>query len=111
MPSCDRYRYEQLGAAGYHDNCADNLAAALAAQSVAVPYGPSPLNLFMNVPLGRDTALAFDAPVSRPGDSVVLATELPAIVVMSACPQDMLPVNGRLMTAQDVEVRVEGAAS
>ena len=30
IAACDRYRYEWLGCAGYHDNCTDNLAAALA---------------------------------------------------------------------------------
>lgn len=107
MPSCDRYRYEQLGASGYHDNCADNLVAALASESITLPYVPSPLNLFMNVPIGDDAELAFDAPVTQPGDSVRLAAELPAIVVLSACPQDMIPVNGLLMAPRDVAVVVE----
>src|SRR5438876_12407829 len=29
--ACDRWRYGLLGVAGHHDNCTDNLAAALAA--------------------------------------------------------------------------------
>ncbi|MDR0809246.1 MAG: urea carboxylase-associated family protein, partial [Gemmobacter sp.] len=29
IAACDRYRYEQLGHVGHHDNCTDNLAAAL----------------------------------------------------------------------------------
>src|SRR5258708_38360477 len=29
MAACDGYRYEQLGCAGYHDNCTDNLHAAM----------------------------------------------------------------------------------
>src|SRR6476620_5337178 len=28
--ACDRWRYEVLGCTGYHDNCTDHLAAALA---------------------------------------------------------------------------------
>ena len=27
LAACDRYRYEQLGCIGFHDNCTDNLAA------------------------------------------------------------------------------------
>src|SRR3981189_1457264 len=27
--ACDRWRYELLGSEGYHDNCTDNLAAAM----------------------------------------------------------------------------------
>src|SRR5271156_3038735 len=30
MAACDRYRYEELGCTEYHDNCTDNLVAALA---------------------------------------------------------------------------------
>jgi hypothetical protein len=29
IAACDRYRYEQLGCTTYHENCSDNLAAAL----------------------------------------------------------------------------------
>ena len=31
IAACDRYRYTLLGCTTYHDNCTDNLAAALAA--------------------------------------------------------------------------------
>ena len=30
LAACDRYRYELLGCEEDHDNCTDNLAAALA---------------------------------------------------------------------------------
>src|SRR5881392_4034096 len=49
--ACDRWRYELLGCAGYHDNCTDNLAAALAELGLVPPETPSPLNLFMNIPV------------------------------------------------------------
>src|SRR5713101_1787878 len=49
--ACDRWRYELLGCTGYHDNCTDNLAAALAELGLAPPETPSPLNLFMNIPV------------------------------------------------------------
>src|SRR5580658_3713158 len=51
IAACDRWRYELLGAVGYHDNCTDNLAAALAALGLTPPETPSPLNLFMNIPV------------------------------------------------------------
>jgi uncharacterized protein len=41
--ACDRWRYELLGCAGYHDNCTDNLAAALAELGLASPETPAPL--------------------------------------------------------------------
>src|SRR3954464_8534927 len=46
--ACDPARYRLLGAKGHHDNCADNLRAAIAPFGVALPYVPTPLNLFMN---------------------------------------------------------------
>src|ERR1051325_7900935 len=46
--ACDRYRYEGLCCTGYHDNCTDNLAAALAELGLTPPEGRAPLHLFMN---------------------------------------------------------------
>jgi len=33
--------------------------------------------------------------VSKPGDYVVLRAEMDAVIAFSACPQDILPINGR----------------
>ena len=59
MAACDRFRYELLGCAEYHDNCTDNLAAALAEVGLDPPETPSPWNLFMNIPVGSDGSLSF----------------------------------------------------
>lgn len=101
VAACDRYRYEMLGAQGYHDNCTDNLAEALNALGLEPPEVPSPLNLFMNVPVSDGRSIAFEAPVSRPGDHVTLRAEMDVVLVFSACPQDMVPVNGEYMTVTD----------
>ena len=58
------------------------------------PEVPSPLNLFMNIPVKDGKVLEFCPPVSRPGDRVALVAEMDCIVVFSACPQDILPING-----------------
>ena len=94
LAACDRYRYELLGCAEYHDNCTDNLAAALAELELTPPETPSPWNLFMNIPVATDGAVSFDPPVSKPGDYVELRAEMDCIVAFSACPQDMVPING-----------------
>ncbi|MDE0303526.1 MAG: urea carboxylase-associated family protein [Albidovulum sp.] len=94
MAACDRWRYHLLGVEGYHDNCADNLASGLSALGVAASHTPSPLNLFMNIPWTMEGGLSFDPPVSRAGDYVVLRAEIDCVVAMSACPQDILPING-----------------
>ena len=95
LAACDRYRYELLGCAEYHDNCTDNLAAALAELGLTPPETPSPWNLFMNIPVDADGSLGFEPPVCNPGDYLVLRAEMDCVVAFSACPQDLVPINGR----------------
>ena len=95
MAPCDRWRYRLLGVEGYHDNCRDNLHSALANLSVVIRATPPSLNLFMNIPWTADGLLAWGEPVSPPGSYVVLRAEMDLVVALSACPQDILPINGR----------------
>ena len=94
LAACDRYRYELLGCTRYHDNCTDNLAAALAELGYRALETPSPWNLFMNIPVGAGGSLSFEALVSKPGDYVLLRAEMDCVLVFSACPQDIVPING-----------------
>jgi uncharacterized protein len=94
LAACDRYRYELLGCTTYHDNCTDNLVNALAELELVSPKTPSPWNLFMNIPVHSDGRLSFEPPVSRPGDYVLLRAEMDCVIAFSACPQDMVPING-----------------
>ena len=50
IAACDSERYILLGVKEYHDNCTDNLFAAMQALGLTPPECPSPLNLFMNIP-------------------------------------------------------------
>lgn len=95
--ACDRWRYELLGCEGHHDNCTDNLAAALAELGFAVPATPAPFNLFMNIPVVGGNRVEVRPPVSTPGSHVALHAAIDCIVAFSACPQDMVPVNGLAM--------------
>lgn len=94
MAACDRWRYQLLGVEEYHDNCADNLTAALLELGLRETHTPAPLNLFMNIPWTAQGELSFEAPKTRPGDFVVLEAAMDCVVAMSACPQDILPING-----------------
>lgn len=105
IAACDRYRYQLLGCKGHHDNCTDNLAAAVAALGVGVPETPCPLNLFMNIPAQADGTVSFEPPISDPGSHVRLRAEMDLIIVFSACPQDMVPVNGVACTPTDAHYR------
>lgn len=110
IAACDRYRYQQLGHVGHHDNCTDNLAAALRALGLTPPETPSPLNLFMNIPVGGDGSVSFEPPVSRPGSYVSMRAEMDLIVVFSACPQDLVPVNGADCIPTDAHYRIDNKA-
>ena len=105
MAACDIYRYQELGPVGYHDNCTDNLAAGMRAIGLAPPETPSPFNLFMNIPWTIDGTLSFDAPVSTPGCYVILRAEIDLVIAFSACPQDILPING--VACQPTEAHFE----
>lgn len=94
MAACDVFRYQGLGCTEYHDNCTDNLAQAMHDLGLAPPETPSPLNLFMNIPWSADGGLSFQPPVSTPGSYVVLRAETDLVIAFSACPQDILPING-----------------
>jgi uncharacterized protein YcgI (DUF1989 family) len=108
LAACDSYRYGLLGCTEYHDNCTDNLAAAMGALDLRAPETPSPLNLFMNIPWSEDGSLAFEPPMSKPGDYVVLEARLDLVIAFSACPQDILPVNGRAGTPTEAHFEVLG---
>ena len=93
IAACDIHRYRQLGAAAHHDNCTHNLALALGALGITASQTPAPLNLFMNVPVAGNGALSFQPPVSEAGQYIAFRAVMDLIIVMSACPQDMVPVN------------------
>lgn len=109
IPACDVHRYRQLGHDGHHDNCHDNFNDALRELGYRPHAVPDPLNLFMHVPWDSEGRLAFRPPTSRPGDHVSLRAELDLILVLSACPQDMVPVNGTLQRPMDFTVELQAA--
>ena len=108
ISACDRYRYKFLGVEGYHDNCTDNLHAAMQEIGLEAPETPSPLNLFMNIPVHADGSLSFEPPVSTPGSSVTLRAEMDLVIAFSACPQDILPINGVGHLPTEAHFTVEG---
>jgi uncharacterized protein YcgI (DUF1989 family) len=108
IAACDNERYGLLGCTEYHDNCTDNLAAALSELGLRPPETPSPLNLFMNIPWTQAGGLSFEEPKTKPGDFVVLRAEIDAVVAMSACPQDILPINGVNRKPTEAHFRIGG---
>lgn len=118
IAACDRWRYSELGVTGYHESCTDNFWDAVHALSSSKDLSseeqdalkglgsklggkvPDPFNLFMNIPItqegeGAKRGVSFEAPVTKEGDYVVLEALRDVVVVMSACPQDVLTINGK----------------
>lgn len=106
IAACDVHRYKLLGCRDYHDNCTDNLAQSLKELGFPQSSTPCPLNLFMNIPWDANGSLSFEAPKTRPGDYVILTAERDAVVVFSACPQDMVPINGLDCTPTDAHFQI-----
>ena len=93
MAACDTHRYHLLGVEGYHDNCTDNLHTAMLEVGRPQHETPSPFNLWMNIPIAADGSLGWEPPASKPGDYVIFKAAMDCICAMSACPQDILPIN------------------
>ena len=108
MAACDSYRYALIGCEEYHDNCTDNLFAGMRQLGLTPPEVPSPLNLFMNIPVLDGRRLDFCPPENKPGDYVTLRAEMDCVVAFSACPQDMLPINGKNCIVTDAHFEILG---
>jgi uncharacterized protein YcgI (DUF1989 family) len=95
IAACDPFRYAQLGADATHRSCCINFAEALSELSItrSAPV-PAPLNLFMNIPWDLEGNITFDPTVSAPGDSVLFRADVDVIAIASACPMDIVPING-----------------
>ena len=106
MAACDVWRYQGLGCKDYHDNCTDNLHAAMRELGLQAPETPSPLNLFMNIPWTTSGTISFEPPVSKPGDTVTFRAERDLVIAFSACPQDIIPINGVANRPTEAHFRV-----
>ena len=103
---CNSAFYRELGCVEYHRSCSDNLHEALLEFDVSLPFTPASLNLFMNVPVAADGSVRREPPSAHPGDHVALTAQCDLLLVMSACPQDLTPINGIGRTPCDVQIEV-----
>jgi uncharacterized protein YcgI (DUF1989 family) len=102
IAACDPARYEALGRPG-HASCADNLRAALTRRGIDLCTVPQPINLFMNIPVS-DGALGWEPALTPAGASVTFRALTDLVVVLSACPQDLIDINGGQPTALAVDL-------
>jgi uncharacterized protein len=105
---CDPERYQGLGVEEWHPSCRENLERAMRELEHDQICAPASINLFMNIPVAADGALGWDPAVTAAGDSITLRAEMDAIVVVSACPQDIVPINDCNPTPIAIEVLDSG---
>ena len=98
VPACDPSRYEVFFGIEGHRNCQENLAEALAPFGVDRGQIRDPFNIFQNSPTSAEGVLSLAEPATKPGDRVVFRAVLDLVGAVSACPQDLLPVNGFRIT-------------
>lgn len=97
LSACDQARYTLLGHPTPHANCNDNVVSALHAGGWSMPQGasvPNPVNLFEHVAIEADGSVEIRAPLAQKGDAVTLRAEIDLVLVISACPMDIMPTNG-----------------
>lgn len=94
LSACDQGRYTLLGHSAPHRSCVDNLHEALAELGLQPPDIPSPINIFERVTIGADGRLVIEPPPGKAGDAITLLTEEDLVLVVSACPMDIVATNG-----------------
>jgi uncharacterized protein YcgI (DUF1989 family) len=106
LACCDKWLYKFYGCPPGHANCRDNYLDALFEAGFDGHLVPNPLNLWMNIPVRENKTIALATPLSKPGDFVVLRALMDAVVVFSACPMDVTPINGADKTPKPVHYEV-----
>jgi len=101
---CDPERYDGLGVEGWHASCRENLENVMRDLGHDGICAPPSINLFMNIPVGEEGALGWEPAPTGPGDSITLRAEMDCILVVSACPQDIVPINDRNPTSIAIEL-------
>ena len=68
-----------------HPSCQTNLARAFADFGLEEHHLGTTFNIFMNVPASQGGRIRVEAPLSRPGDSVVFRAQRDLILGLTAC--------------------------
>jgi len=105
VAACSPERYKQLGVKGYHHSCQENLHLALRALRRTPPEVPCPFNLFQNSQYHPKRGLEFKPTLSKAGQYISFKALMDCIVVFSACPMDVVPINRGAPTEAHFEIR------
>ncbi len=105
--ACTGRYYEDSGYPG-HPSCSDNFNRVLAPYGIAARPGWPALNFFYNTSVDGQGAIAFEEPLSRPGDYVLLLAHQDLLCASSSCPDDIDPANGWHPTPIHVRIYAAG---
>jgi uncharacterized protein YcgI (DUF1989 family) len=116
IAACDPERYRALGFRGWHASCTENFRVALRDPVAGVhPEAwrtvPDPLNLFMTVEASLSGELSLKSSVAAPGSRVILQAHQDLVLIVSACPQDLVPISGNEGPPRLVDLYVDDATS
>lgn len=103
---CDKWLYQHYGCPPGHRNCRDNFTEALFEAGFDATIVPNPVNFWMNVPVEDNRTVKLATPLSKPGDHLVLEALIDCVVIFSACPMDVTPINGEDRTPKPVAYTV-----
>jgi uncharacterized protein YcgI (DUF1989 family) len=97
MAACDRKRYQLLGVCGYHRNCCDNMFEGMFELGITPPRpNLASFNIFMNIRVQPDGIRLKTLPtVTQPGQYLTLRADMDCFVAFSACPQDIVNIQGQ----------------
>jgi len=102
---CDPMRYVLDFDVHDHRSCRDNIAEVLVPEKIPYEYLPDPINFFQNSPAGTQGDVMRRRSPAKPGDKIVLLALMDVIAVASACPQDLVEINGFNVTDIELVVR------
>jgi len=87
--SCDPWRYEELGHKGWHASCQENLELPMKRAGYGSVVAAQPFNIWTNFHLNPDGTFEIRPPETTKGNHILLRAEMPAVIAVSACPQDI----------------------
>jgi len=102
--ACDPWRYEELGHKGWHASCQENLELAMKRGGYGEVVCPQPFNIWTNFHLNADGTFEIRRPATKAGDHITLRAEMPCVIAISACPQDITLTAG--LNPTDLVVRI-----
>lgn len=103
---CNPEMYRRFGRPDGHPSCAGNFWAGVKAAGLAIPFVPSPWNLFMRAAVKLDGGIEYSRPPYLPDGRVTLRMRVDATIIVSACPDDCYPTNGGDGSPRDVVIEI-----